>query len=172
MVQIERKKMTKIDPTKPVVEAVKPGAEAPKPAAAVVVPGKDWQTQDNKIHTSSVRGVAGSEGNISNNVYPFRIEKVGKRAKLVFYGFGNHSYNSYGDVYLVAPDGKRNEVAAWSPKQLRGPKFSEVKSYSDVQPIDADISSYVKVAGLYKVEFQYRDGDKALNIYRVELQTW
>ncbi|HIJ79658.1 MAG: hypothetical protein OEY01_13055 [Desulfobulbaceae bacterium] len=173
VVQTERKKMSLIDPTKPVAAAPAPVVDAPKAEAApVVAPEKDWQTQDNKIHISSVRGVAGSEGNVANNVYPFRLEKLGQNAKLVFYGYGNRSDNSYGEVYLITPDGNRNEVASWSPNKLQGPKFSEVKSYSDVQPIDADISSYVKQAGLYKVEFLYRDGDEALNIYRVELQTW
>jgi hypothetical protein len=162
VVQHERRKMSGA----PVVAPVAPvAATVPAP---VVTGGKSKADQG---YVSSVRGLAGSEGNIANNVYTFTLDRIGGQAKLIFYGYGNRSGNSYGRVYLVGPDGNRAEVARWRPDLLKGPKVSEFKTYTEVQPISADISSQVKQPGQYRVEFQYTDGDDPLNIYRVEIQT-
>lgn len=179
VVQTERKKMSGVDPQQPLPAELAAKAQEEKAARAAAAaeppaaPGPEWMTQDNQVHVSSVRGVAGAEGNISNNIYTFRLDKPADNAKLVFYGYGNRNSNkSYGEVYLIAPDGNRSEVAEWNPDVLDGPKFEDVKVYTDVKPVETDISSQMKQAGQYRVEFQYKDGDEALNIYRVELQTW
>ncbi|MFA6899458.1 MAG: hypothetical protein WC256_04520 [Desulfurivibrionaceae bacterium] len=171
VVQAERKKMggTPVVPTiaptaASVAVAVPPAAGA---ASASVASGKG---KDNQVHVNSVRGLAGAEGNASNNIYTFTLDRIGGQSKLVFYGYGNRSGNTYGRVYLSGPDGSRVEVARWRPDLLKGPKVSEFKAYTDVQAISADISSQVKQPGQYRVEFQYTDGDEAFNIYRVEIQ--
>jgi hypothetical protein len=151
VVQVERQKMSGA----PVAAIVKTASSAGK---------------GNAVHVSSVRGLAGAAGNIANNIYVFTLDRIGSQAKLVFYGYGNRTGDSHGKVYLLGPDGSRTEVAQWQPDLLRGPKVSDFKSYTDVQPISADISSQVKQPGQYRVEFQYTDGDEAFNIYRVEIQ--
>ena len=173
MVQAERKKMGGVPVTPIVIPAGAPVAAAAPPAAgaasASVAPA--GKGKDNHGQVSSVRGLAGAEGNSSNTIYTFTLDRIGGQSKLVFYGYGNRSANTYGRVYLSGPDGSRIEVARWRPDLLKGPKASEFKSYTDVQPISADISSQVKQPGQYRVEFQYTDGDEALNIYRVEIQS-
>ena len=169
VVQTERKKMS----TAPAVVAT--GAAPPPPAkvlpavsVSAAVGGKD---KDNQVYVNSVHGIAGAEGNISNNIYAFTLDKIGGQTKLVFYGYGNRSGDSYGRVYLIGPDKNRTEVARWQPDLLKGPNASEFKSYTEVRAISADISSHVKQPGQYRVEFQYTDGDEPLNIYRVEIQS-
>ena len=165
VVQNERKKVSGVPATPaaaPVAAAVAP------PAVPVSVPASSGG-KGNQIHVSSVHGLAGAVGNVSNNIYTFMLDRISGQAKLIFYGYGNRSGNTYGKVYLIGPDGNRTEVAKWHPDLLKGPKFADVKSYSDVQAITADISSQVKQPGQYRVEFQYTDGDEALNIYRVEI---
>ncbi len=169
VVQTERRKIA--DPgavSVPAAPTPKPAAESQAPAAATA----GWMAKDNQVHVNSTRGLAGAEGNTVNNVYTFNLERIGNNASLRFYGFGNRSGNSYGKVYLLGPDGSRSEVAEWKPALLQGPKFSEVKSYADVQPVTADLSGKVTSAGQYRIEFKYTDGDEPLNIYRVELKTW
>lgn len=151
VVQVERQKMSGAPPTSIAKTAASAG-------------------MGNAVHVSSVRGLAGAAGNISNNIYAFTLDRIGSQAKLVFYGYGNRSGDSYGRVYLIGPDGRRTEVAQWQPDLLKGPKVSDFKTYTEVQPISADISSQVKQPGQYRVEFQYTDGDEAFNIYRVEIQ--
>ncbi|HIJ90839.1 MAG: hypothetical protein OEV89_09060 [Desulfobulbaceae bacterium] len=177
VVQSERKKVSgaPVVPS-PVLPgtAAAPVAVSEPPTAAVVAnvsASAGGKGKDNQIHVNSVHGVAGAEGNISNNIYTFTLDSVGGQSKLVFYGYGNRSGNSYGRVYLIGPDRNRTEVARWRPDLLKGPNVSDFKSYTQVQPITADISSQVKQPGQYRVEFQYTDGDDALNIYRVEMQT-
>ena len=123
-------------------------------------------------YTNSTTGVAGSAGNESNNKYSFAITRFGGNTRLVFYGFGKRGDNSYGDVYLTTPSGTREQVAEWSPRNLKAINIMGVKGYKDVAPIEADISKLVTQAGNYLVEFKYKDGNEALNIFRVELQTW
>ena len=168
MVQTERKKMSgaSVVSTPPVaVSSAAPviAGAAPNPVASSV--------KGNQGYVSSVRGLAGAEGNTSNNIYTFTLDRIGGQSKLVFYGYGNRSGNTYGRVYLTGPDGNRTEVARWRPDLLKGPKASDFKVYTEVQAISADISGQVKQPGQYRVEFQYTDGDEALNIYRVEIQT-
>lgn len=162
VVQYERKKVSGA----PVVSALPAAAS---PAAPVVTAASG--TKGNPVHVNSTRGLAGAEGNTSNNIYTFTLDRIGGQAKLVFYGYGNRSGNTYGRVYLIGPDGNRTEVARWRPDLLKGPKASDFKAYTDVQAITADISNQVKQPGQYRVEFQYTDGDEALNIYRVEIQS-
>jgi len=167
VVQRERKKMSGAPaaaPTAPTAAPLTSGAGAP---AAVVTSGG----KGNQIHVNSVHGLAGAEGNISNNIYTFTLDRIGGQTKLVFYGYGSRSGNTYGRVYLLGPDGNRVEVAKWRPDLLKGPRASEFRSYTEVKAISADISSQVKQPGQYRVEFQYTDGDEALNIYRVEIQS-
>lgn len=169
VVQAERRKLGGLPPVPtgaPVAVAAPVVAGAASASVASAGKGKD-----NQLHVNSVRGLAGAEGNISNNIYTFTLDRIGGQSKLVFYGYGSRSGNTYGRVYLLGPDGSRIEVARWRPDLLKGPKASEFKSYTDVQPISADISSQVKQPGQYRVEFQYTDGDEALNIYRVEIQS-
>lgn len=161
VVQHERKKMSGA----PMVASVAPPGAAAAPAPAVSG-GKG-----NQGYVSSVRGLAGAEGNTANNIYTFTLDRIGGQSKLVFHGYGNRSGNTYGRVYLTGPDGNRAEVARWRPDLLKGPKASDFKAYTEVQAISADISSQVKQPGQYRVEFQYTDGDEALNIYRVEIQS-
>lgn len=161
VVQNERKKLSGA-PVGPA--AVAPAPSAPGPVSAA---GKSGQG-----YVSSVRGLAGAEGNISNNIYTFTLARIGAQSKLIFHGHGNRSGNSYGRVYVIGPDGNRTEVARWRPDLLKGPRVADFKSYTDVRPIKADISSQVKQPGQYRVEFQYTDGDEAFNIYRVEIQTF
>ena len=162
VVQYERKKLSGA----PVVSAL-PAAPVVAAAPSSAASG----TKGNQVHVNSTRGLAGAEGNTSNNIYTFTLDRIGGQAKLVFYGYGNRSGNTYGRVYLVAPDGNRTEVARWRPDLLKGPKVADFKAYTDVQAISADISNQVKQPGQYRVEFQYTDGDEALNIYRVEIQS-
>ena len=170
VVQAERKKMGA--PVTPIViPAVAPVAVAAPPAAVAAPASVASAGRGNQSQVSSVRGLAGAEGNSSNNIYTFTLDRIGSHSKLVFYGYGNRSGNTYGRVYLSGPDGSRTEVARWRPDLLKGPKVSDFKAYTDVQPIIADISSQVKQPGQYRVEFQYTDGDEALNIYRVEIQS-
>lgn len=167
MVQSERKKLSGA-PVVPIVAPVAAPVAAPAPPVVAAASGKG---KDNQGHVSSVRGLAGAEGNTSNNIYTFTLDRISGQAKLVFYGYGSRSGNTFGKVFLIGPDGSRTEVAKWRPDLLKGPKFADIKSYTDVQPISADISSQVKQPGQYRVEFQYTDGDEALNIYRVEIQS-
>ena len=162
VVQNERKKLNGAPVGRPA--AVAPAPSAPGPVSAG---GKGGQG-----YVSSVRGLAGAEGNISNNIYTFTLARIGAQSKLIFHGYGNRSGNSYGRVYVIGPDGNRAEVARWRPDLIKGPRVSDFKSYTDVRPITADISSQVKQPGQYRVEFQYTDGDEAFNIYRVEIQTF
>ena len=160
VVQNERKKLSGA----PVSPVVAPAPSAPGPVSAI---GKS-----SPGYVSSVRGLAGAEGNISNNIYTFTLARIGAQSKLIFHGYGNRSGNSYGRVYVIGPDGNRAEVARWRPDLIKGPRVSDFKSYTDVRPITADISNQVKQPGQYRVEFQYTDGDEAFNIYRVEIQTF
>ncbi len=174
VVQAERRKMGGVPPPVPTGVPI----AAPVAVAAPVVAGaasasvaSGGKGKDNQLHVNSVRGLAGAEGNTSNNIYTFTLDRIGGQSKLVFYGYGSRSGSTYGRVYLLGPDGSRTEVARWRPDLLKGPKASEFKSYTDVQAISADISSQVKQPGQYRVEFQYTDGDEAFNIYRVEIQS-
>jgi len=167
VVQYERKKLSGA----PVVSAL-PAAVSPAASVVAAAPSSAASgTKGNQVHVNSARGLAGAEGNTSNNIYTFTLDRIGGQAKLVFYGYGNRSGNTYGRVYLVAPDGNRTEVTRWRPDLLKGPKVADFKAYTDVQAISADISNQVKQPGQYRVEFQYTDGDEALNIYRVEIQS-
>lgn len=168
VVQHERKKMSGAPVVSAPTAAVLPVASAVAPAAPSPVASG---AKGNPIHVNSVRGVAGAEGNNSNNIYAFTLDRIGGQTKLVFHGYGNRSGNTYGRVYLTGPDGNRAEVARWRPDLLKGPKASEFKVHTEVQPISADISGQVKQPGQYRVEFQYTDGDEAFNIYRVEIQS-
>ncbi len=174
VVQTERKRMTKVDLTKPLETLApvvsKPVSEKAAPASAAPQ-GWAWKTKDNQVQISTVRGVAGSSGNESNNVYTFQVAQA-NNAKLVFYGYGRKSNKSYGKVLLTKPSGSSEKVANWSPGNLQGPKFKAVRSYADVKPVEVDISQAVTEAGAYQVKFQYTDGDEPLNIYRVEMHTW
>lgn len=168
VVQHERKKLSGTPVGSSSVAAVSPSA----PVVAGVVPNPVASGgKGNPIHVNSVRGLAGAEGNNSNNIYAFTLDRIGGQTKLVFYGYGNRSGNTYGRVYLTGPDGNRVEVARWRPDLLKGPKASDFKVYTEVQAISADISGQVKQPGQYRVEFQYTDGDEAFNIYRVEIQS-
>ncbi|MCX5863883.1 MAG: hypothetical protein NTW42_02265 [Deltaproteobacteria bacterium] len=166
MVQYERKKLSGA-PVSALPAAVSPAAPVVAAAPGSVASG----TKGNQVHVNSTRGLAGAEGNTSNNIYTFTLDRIGGQAKLVFYGYGNRSGNTYGRVYLIGPDGNRTEVARWRPDLLKGPKLADFKVYTDVQAVSADISNQVKQPGQYRVEFQYTDGDEALNIYRVEIQS-
>ncbi len=181
VVQIEKKKAMGISPKAPVASkpskpAAKPKTEKqPTPSKPPVAakPAVVTMSQANPLsQVSTQNGVAGSSGNMKNNVYPFRMDQVGKNSKLIFHAYGKKNNDTYGEVYLIMPSGKRKEVVEWSPKNLKSTSFYVPKSAKDIKPIVHDISRYVKTPGLYKVEFKYKDGDEALQIYRVEIQTW
>ncbi|MFZ5774092.1 MAG: hypothetical protein ACOY3Z_01210 [Thermodesulfobacteriota bacterium] len=160
MVQNERRKVSGLP-------AVVAPAQAAAPAPQAAAPPKE---KGGQVYVSSVRGLAGSEGNEANNVYSFAIERISGEARLVFHGYGNRSGNTYGTVFLIGPDGGRVEVAHWTPESIKGPKVSDYRHYTEVKPISADISSHLNRPGQYRVEFRYTEGEEAFNIYRVEIQ--
>jgi len=181
MVQVEKKKAM----------SATPGAEPAAPKATPVVPKNEIQTTAPAptavtlaqggmtaaaplTYVNNTRGLAGSAGNVANNVYSFNLNKVGEHSQLVFYAYGKGKTgtDSAGEVNLISPDGKRRMVAEWSPKNLQAINFYGVQAAKDVKPVDADISSYVTAPGTYQVEFKYKDGNEALNIFQVEIRTW
>ncbi len=182
MVQSEKKKVMSATPGVEPVETkgaaaapvvAKSEAKAPAPATAPQAQGGTTEASP-LTYVSNTPGLAGSAGNVSNNVYSFNLNKVGEHSQLIFfaYGKGKTGTDTYGAVNLVSPDGKRTMVAEWSPKNLQASNFYGVQSAKDVKPIAADISKFVTAPGTYQVEFKYKDGNEALNIFQVEVRTW
>ncbi len=175
VVQTERKKQmgttpkvstpAESAPTPKVEKATLPATEKSKPVA---------MSKDNpRSYLSTQEGIAGSSGNMKNNVYSFQVDQVGKNSSLVFHAYGKKTNDTYGEVYLHMPNGKRKEVAEWSPRNLKLSSFyDKASSAKDVKPVEKKISKYVTKPGLYKVEFKYKDGNEALKIYQVQIKTW
>jgi len=178
MVQTERKKQLNTpDIVAPASTPMpsQPTVVSPQPAAAVVpppVPKAVEKKYSPQTYSNSTHGIAGSTGNEFNNVYTFNLTAPGQHAKLSFNAYGKKSNDSHGEVYLSAPNGTRSKVAEWSPDNLKAINFYGVKSAQDVEPVEADITEQVTAAGTYQIQFKYKDGDEALNIYQVKIDTW
>ncbi len=123
------------------------------------------------VYSSDKRGFAGSGKTSSGNTYTFDINPTEKGAELFFYAYGRKSNDSYGEVFLSTPGGGKYPVAYWSPDQLKQSSFRDVETAKDVIPLKVNISKHVKKAGKYTIEFLYRDGNDALIIYRVGIET-
>ncbi|NTV14123.1 MAG: hypothetical protein HGA96_09390 [Desulfobulbaceae bacterium] len=117
---------------------------------------------------NSVQGLAGATSFSENNIYTFSLPEVGNTSSLTFYATGRRSPDSYGNVWLVTPEGKKEKVTKWKSSNFTTPA-TEVKSYQKLKPIISDISDHIKLPGKYQVEFEWTDGVDPLVIYRVEL---
>ncbi|MEN8139898.1 MAG: hypothetical protein ABFR97_01590 [Thermodesulfobacteriota bacterium] len=126
-----------------------------------------------QVYRSSKKGFAGAGKNSRNNIYTFKVNRLGSHhTTLVFKGWGTKSTDTKGDVFLVVPGGKRHKVSRWSKDNLRSSSFYDVKSGADIKPIRTDISALMKKTGTYRVEFKYRNGMEAFVIYNVAIETW
>lgn len=175
MVQVEKKKAMSTSPGAEMAMPVVAKSETQAPVVAAAAPALGGMTAAAPLtYVNTTQGLAGSAGNVANNVYSFNLNRVGTTSQLVFYAFGKGKIgtDSSGEVNLITPDGKRRMVAEWSPKNLQATNFYGVQSYKDVKPIVADISRYVTANGTYQVEFLYKDGNEALSIMQVEVRTW
>jgi len=116
---------------------------------------------------NSGQGLAGAASFSENNLYSFKLPEVGTPSSLTFYATGRRSTDSYGNVWLLSPEGRRTKVTKWKSSHFNTPA-TEIKSYQKLKPITTDISDYVKVPGTYQIEFEWTDGVDPLVIYRVE----
>jgi len=116
------------------------------------------------------KGWAGIPEFSKNNVYSFELPEIGDKTTLTFYASGRTSTDTYGDVYLVTPEGKQKRVYRWSPDDFEIP-LKEAMTYRHLKPVRVDISGLVRKPGRYQVRFQYRDGDDPLGILRVEIKS-
>ena len=179
VVQTERKRIA-IEP----VTVMAPGRPAPKisspkiatppapPVALASTNSRQASAAKPFKYVNSSHGVAGASGNVSKNIYSFAIKEFGKNSELIFHAFGKRSNDSHGDVYLITPNGKRRKVANWSPKNLEATNFFGVQAAKDVRPVKTDISKYVTSSGKHQVEFRYKNGNEALNIFQVTINSW
>jgi hypothetical protein len=133
----------------------------PKPAAKPAAIKKQG-----KAYVSNVQGQAAAADFSKNNVYEFKLPKVGRTCTLTFYATGRSNIDSDGKIWLITPDGRREKVGTWEADNV---STDGVKSYKDLKPIDHDLSKLVKKPGNYKVEFEWINGAGPLYIYRVEL---
>ena len=119
-------------------------------------------------YSSEVKGLAGAPSFTENNVYSFVLPQVGDSSILSYYATGRRSTESYGNVWLITPDGRREKISKWKSGQFDDPA-TEIKTYKKLAPLTEDISKYVREPGMYKVEFEWTDGIDPLVIFRVEL---
>lgn len=179
MVQVEKKKAMSAKPgaepaaapAMPMVAQKEVPAKVTAPVAAPLAQGEMSEASP-QTYVNTTQGLAGSTGNVANNIYVFNLNRIGEHSELIFYAYGKRGTDSYGEVDLISPDGKRRTVSEWSPKNLQANNYYGVQSYKDVKPVAADISKYVTAPGTYQVEFRYKDGNEALSIFQVEVHTW
>lgn len=164
----------KASPKKSVAPRAKKPAKkkaAPKKATAPVKKVRLPPAAIPHVYSSTKKGFAGSGKTSAGNTYTFTINPTGKGAELFFHVYGRKSNDSYGEVFLSTPGGGKYPVAYWSPDQLKPSSYRDVETAQDVIPIKRDISKYVTKEGKYTIEFLYRDGNEALIIYRVGIET-
>jgi hypothetical protein len=142
--------------------AVKP-APAVKPRSS-----KPAARRDPKIHVSSVQGMASAGDFSKNNVYSFNLTEVGPISTVKYWINGRFGIDSNGKVWLIAPDGSRENIGNWQEK-ASADISSGVTSYEELEPVSADVSKQVNSSGTYKVEFEWSEGAGPLYIYRVEI---
>ncbi len=141
--------------------AVVPPAPVARPAAVNHI-ARDY--------VKTVKGWAGIPEFSHNNVYEFTIPEAGNQSTLTFYASGRDSVDTYGDVFILTPDGKRKKIYKWSPDDFEIP-LKEVRSYKHLKPVRVDITEFVSRPGSYRIEFAYRKGDDPLGILRVEIRS-
>ncbi len=143
--------------------AAKP-ASAPKPKSAKPAATK----RDPKIHANSVQGMASAGDFSKNNVYTFDLTELGAVTTVKYWITGRFGIDSNGKVWLVTPDGKRENIGSWH-EGASSDISTDVTSYEDLVPVSADVSKLVNKSGTYKIEFEWSNGSGPLYIYRVEI---
>lgn len=166
-------------PTPPPV-APKPAPEkvvakpAPKPVAAKPAPKPVAEKPEIKkehipqTYISSVEGLAGKPELAKNNIYEFDLPEIGSSTQIAFWATGKNSLDSYGEVWLVTPEGRRSFIRIWKESNFKQPA-SEISSFYMLKPFTDDITKKVSGPGLYKVHFEWTGGKDPLVIFRVEI---
>ena len=158
---------------KPVVVKPTPKPVVTKPAPKPVVAKPTPKPKIEKEHTpqtyiSSVEGVAGNSEISKNNIYTFDLPSIGKSTTLAFWATGKNSIDSYGEVWLVTPVGRRSFVRIWKESNFKQPS-TEISSFYMLKPFSDDITKKVSEPGTYKIEFEWTGGKDPLVIFRVEI---
>lgn len=109
-------------------------------------------------------------GQNQNNVYVLTVDRVNRPAILRMYIHGSNGTDTSGDVILKQPDGTETIVYRWNSEAVAG-KPTGAKKYTDVTPVEADVSQFVNQPGKYEVRFKYLSGHFGLVILKVELAT-
>ena len=148
---------------------------APKPVAAKPASTPKSRSakpsvakRDPKTHVSSVQGMASAGDFSKNNVYNFDLTELGSVTTVRYWITGRFGIDSNGKVWLIRPDGSREEIGSWQ-EAASSEISTEVTSYKDLEPVSADVSNQVNKSGTYKIEFEWSDGAGPLYIYRVEI---
>ncbi|MFN2365167.1 MAG: hypothetical protein ABR523_01740, partial [Desulfurivibrionaceae bacterium] len=147
---------------------VKKAAPKPQPVPAAEKKADPPQKHSPQTHVSSEQGLAGPPEVNGKNVYTFELPGLGETTTLAFWATGKESLDSYGKVWLITPEGRRNIIGIWKESYLDKPS-NEVYSYYNLKPIAEDITRKVTTPGTYKVEFEWTNGKDPLVIYRVEI---
>ncbi len=147
---------------------VKKAAPKPQPVPAEEKKAAPPEKHSPQTHVSSEQGLAGPPGVNGKNVYTFELPGIGETTTLAFWATGKESLDSYGKVWLITPEGRRNILGIWKESYLDKPS-TEVYSYYNLKPIAEDITRKVTTPGTYKVEFEWTNGKDPLVIYRVEI---
>lgn len=147
---------------KPVV--AKP-APKPKPKPAVAKPAV--AKRDPKTQVSSTQGMASAGDFSKNNVYTFDLAESGSVVTVKYWINGRFGIDSTGTVWLVLPDGSRENIGNWR-EGASSSISTGVTSYKELEPVSVNISKKAAGPGVYKIEFEWNEGSGPLYIYRVE----
>jgi|GEM_PF-7035755 len=123
-----------------------------------------------KTYIKEIKGWAGIPEFSRNNIYDFNIPETGTKSTLTVYASGRNSRNTFGEIFIVTPSGRKKMVHRWEPDDFEIP-LKEARNYRDLKPLQVDISEFVKEAGTYQVDFEYLKGDDPLGILRVEIKS-
>lgn len=117
----------------------------------------------------TTRGLAGAPDFSRNNVYAFTLKNPGSRTTLTYRASGRRSTDTYGDIFMTTPDGKRHRAGKWQPDDFS--ESAEEAGCKGLVPITLDISDYVSAPGPYAIEFRWNDGIDPLVICRVKIKS-
>ena len=112
---------------------------------------------------------AGAPDFSKNNVYSFTLAHPGSHTTLTYIASGRGSTDTYGEIYITAPDGKRRRAGKWRPADFDEP--ANEAGCGRLAPVTIDISGQVSQPGPYAVEFHWTDGIDPLVICRVKIKS-
>ncbi len=144
---------------------------SPEPAAVVdpvTAPAAAIKKHIPRTIVINHRGTAGTPDFSKGNIYNFTLTATSKKGTLIYWAGGRNSTDTYGEIWLTSPDGRRRKIAKWKKSFFRE-ATRDVSTWSRLRPVTVDISDYLKAPGAYSLEFHWTDGVDPLIIMRVEI---